>query len=304
MSTDSQQTATCCAHFYEQDWVQTILGDSFHPGGKELTGRLIESLRIDANESLLDVACGIGTTSLMVSQRHGANVTGIDFSEVNVQRAKEAAASSASNTSVEFKTGDATNLPVEEAALDHLICECAVSTFADQAAAIKEFHRVLKPGGQVAISDMVLNGQLPEKLQTLLAPWTCLASAKSAAGYQQLFLDHGFVVTGYEDESQALLDMVFDFKKKLLVAGLGKTLATADGVPDVLAALDIGELKTLLDEAKELVSAGVVQYCRMTFAKDRPKARKPSKVVEQPVQLNTINASIADSEDCGPGCNC
>ena len=308
MSTDSQQTAACCAQFYEQDWVQTILGDSFHPGGTELTGRLIDSLQIDADESVLDVACGIGTTSLMVGERHNASVTGIDFSEINVQRANEAASASASKTPIQFKTGDATNLPVDDAAVDHLICECAVSTFADQTAAIKESYRVLKPGGQVAISDMVLNGQLPEKLQTLLAPWTCLASAKSAAGYQQLFLDHGFVVTSYEDESQALLDMVFDFKKKLLVAGLGKTLATADGVPAMLAALDIGELKTLLGEAKELVSAGAVQYCRMTFAKDRPKARKPSKNTEQTtkpnLQLNAVKTPSSDAGDCGPGCNC
>ena len=304
MSTDSQETAACCAQFYEQDWVQTILGDSFHPGGVDLTGRLIDSLQIESDESVLDVACGIGTTSLMVGQRHNASVTGIDFSEVNVQRANEAASASTPNTSVQFKTGDATNLPVDDAVVDHLICECAVSTFADQTAAVKEFYRVLKPGGQVAISDMVLNGQLPEKLQTLLAPWTCLASAKSAAGYQQLFLDHGFVVTSYDDESKALLDMVFDFKKKLLVAGLGKTLATADGVPDVLAALDISELKTLLDEAKELVNDGVVQYCRFTFAKDRPKRRKPDKVAEKTTQLNTINAPSPDAGDCGPGCNC
>ena len=299
MSTD-QQTAACCAQFYEQDWVQTILGDSFHPGGTDLTGRLIDSLQIDASESVLDVACGIGTTSMMVGQRHGAGVTGIDFSEVNVQRATETAAEQ--NASVCFKTGDATNLPVDDAAVNHLICECAVSTFADQTAAIKEFYRVLKSGGQVAISDMVLNGHLPEKLQTLLAPWTCLASAKSAAGYQQLFLDHGFVVTSYEDESQALLDMVLDFKKKLLVAGLGKTLATADGVPDVLASLNLSELKTLLDEARELVNEGVVSYCRMTFAKGRPKAKDRSQATAgTTVQLNTIGS---DSGDCGPGCNC
>ena len=242
--------------------------------------------------------------SLAHHQRHNASVTGIDFSEVNVQRANEAASASAPNTTVKLRPAMRRDLPVDDAAVDHLICECAVSTFADQTAAIKEFYRVLKSGGQVAISDMVLNGQLPEKLQTLLAPWTCLASAKSAAGYQQLFLDHGFVVTSYDDESKALLDMVFDFKKKLLVAGLGKTLATADGVPDVLAALDISELKTLLDEAKELVSDGVVQYCRFTFAKDRPKARKAVKNSESASQLNTINAPSSATEDCGPGCNC
>ena len=304
MSTD-QETAACCAQFYEQDWVQTILGDSFHPGGTELTGRLIDSLKIDQSETVLDVACGIGTTSMMVGERCGAGVTGIDFSEVNVQRATESAEQK--NAAVHFRTGDATNLPVDDAAVDNLICECAVSTFADQTAAVKEFYRVLKPGGQVAISDMVLNGHLPQKLQTLLAPWTCLASAKSATGYQQLFLDNGFVVTSYEDESQALLDMVLDFKKKLLVAGLGKTLATADGVPDVLASLDLGELKILLDEARELVNDGVVSYCRMTFSKGHPKSKPPSKSggAAKP-QLTTIGSSkpSSDAGDCGPGCNC
>ena len=300
---EPQQTAACCAQFYEQDWVQTILGDSFHPGGIELTGRLIGSLEIENRENVLDVACGIGTTSMMVDQRYGASVTGIDFSDVNVQRATESA--SLKGATVDFKTGDAMNLPVDAATADHLICECAVSTFADQEAAVKEFYRALKPGGQVAISDMVLNGELPEKLQTLLAPWTCLASAKSAAGYQRLFLENGFVVTGYEDESQALLDMVLDFKKKLLVAGLGKTLATADGVPDVLASLDLNELKTLLDEARQLVNDGVVQYCRMTFAKDRPKAKDRSKSSGTKLELNTIGATTPSSDpDCGPGCNC
>jgi len=290
---EPQETAACCAQFYEQDWVQTILGDSFHPGGTELTGRLIDSLGIAKGEKVLDVACGIGTTSMMVGERYDANVTGIDFSDVNVQRATESA--SLKSASVEFKTGDAMSLPVDNTAVEHLICECAVSTFADQEAAVKEFYRVLEPGGQVAISDMVLNGKLPEKLETLLAPWTCLASAKSAAGYQKLFLDNGFVVTGYQDESQALLDMVIDFKKKLLVAGLGKTLATADGVPDVLASLDLGELKTLLDEARQLVNDGMVSYCRMTFAKDRPK---PGKAPQR--ELNTVSPT----GDCGPGCDC
>lgn len=169
-----------------------------------------------------------------------------------------------------------------------------MSTFADQPAALNDFCRVLKTGGSLAISDMVLNGKLSPKMETLLAPWTCLASAKTAAGYQRLLLDAGFVVTSYSDESQALLDLVLDLKKKLLVAGLGKTLSTADGVPEVLASLDIAELKTLLDEAKQLVSDGVVQYCRMTFAKDRPRTPQKSK-------LTTVQTS---SEQCGPGCDC
>ena len=292
MTTDTNPTAACCAQFYEQDWVQTILGDSFHPGGIELTKRLVNSLDIRQGDRVLDVACGMGTTSLLVDEQFGSCVTGVDFSEHNIQRAKEIASSK--NSAVEFKIGDATDLPIEDGSIDSLICECAVSTFADQPAALNDFYRVLKTGGSLAISDMVLNGKLSPKMETLLAPWTCLASAKTAAGYQRLLLDAGFVVTSYSDESQSLLDLVLDLKKKLLVAWLCKTLATADGVPDVLASLDIAELKSLMDEAKQLVSEGVVQYCRMTFAKDRPRT------LEKP-RLALIDSG---SQDCGPGCGC
>ena len=298
MNEEAKEVAACCAQFYEQDWVQTILGKSFHPGGVDLTKRLIRSLNIQQGDSALDVACGIGTTTVLVDQDFGANAVGVDFSETNIQKATQTA--SESGATVRFETGDVTALPVGDSEFDHLICECAVSTFVDQPAALAEFYRVIKSGGQVAISDMVLNEKLPETLELLLAPWTCLASARSAAGYQQLFIDAGFVVTSYEDESQSLLDLIFDLKKKLLVAGLGKTLATADGVPDVLASLDISEMKTLLDEARTLVNDGVVQYCRMTFAKDKPKMAPKVKETakETGIQINQIQ------QQCGPGCDC
>ena len=140
--TDSNQTAACCAQFYEQDWVQTILGDSFHPGGIDLTKRLINSLNIKKGDRVLDVACGMGTTTLLVDEQFESSVTGVDFSEHNIERAQEIASSK--NASAEFKVGDAMNLPLEDASVDHLICECAVSTFVDQPAAVNDFYRVLK----------------------------------------------------------------------------------------------------------------------------------------------------------------
>ena len=293
MATEVNQTAACCAQFYETDWVQTILGESFHPGGIQLTDRLLGSLNIEPGEQLLDVACGLGTTSMFASNKYQANITGVDFSETNVQRANEAASEKGAN--IQFKTGDAAKLPVEDNSVDHLVCECAVSTFADQPAVVGEFYRVLKSGGSLAISDMVLNGALPEKIEAILAPWTCLASAKNVAGYQRLFLDSGFAVTSYDDESESLLQLIIDLKKKLLVAGLGKTLSTADGVPDMLASLNIGEIKELLDESRRLVKEGVVQYCRITFAKDKPV----SKAKPAPLPVSQINSS-----DCGPNCDC
>ena len=64
-STDA--TATCCANFYEQDLVQELMGGSYHPGGENLSHTLVEKLELPAGSSILDVACGVGTTSRMMA---------------------------------------------------------------------------------------------------------------------------------------------------------------------------------------------------------------------------------------------
>ena len=81
-------TATCCAQFYEQDLVQELMGGSYHPGGENLSRSLVEKLGLAAGSSTLDVACGVGTTSRMMANEFGLNVTGLDFSAINVGKAK------------------------------------------------------------------------------------------------------------------------------------------------------------------------------------------------------------------------
>lgn len=256
-------STACCAAFYEQDWVQTILGESFHPGGADLSTRLVRGLYLPKNSQVLDVACGIGTTARLMAREFDLNVVGLDASSSNVTKA--AGMLRGENTT--FVTGDAAALPFPDASFDAVICECAVSTFADQPRVVAEFTRVLKPGGVVGITDMVVEGTLPEDIAGLIAPWTCLAAARSVVGYQSLFLSAGLRVVEYADESSALRKLVADLKRKLLVAGLGRSLGAVPG----LGGLDIGGLRELLNRAGDLVRNGAVQYARLTFAKGRPR---------------------------------
>ena len=121
----------------------------------------------------------------------------------------------------------------------------------------------MKPGGVVGVTDMVIEGELPEDIAGVIAPWTCLA-ARSVVGYQSIFLSAGLRVVEYADESSALRKLVADLKRKLLAAGLGRSLG---GIPG----LDLGGLRELLNRAGELVRNGAVQYARLTFAKGRPR---------------------------------
>ena len=85
MKNETQQSnAACCAQFYEQDWVQDLLGESFHPGGPDLSARLVHSLNLPEGARVLDVACGIGTTTLMMARQFGIDPVGIDFSQTKM----------------------------------------------------------------------------------------------------------------------------------------------------------------------------------------------------------------------------
>jgi len=211
----------------------------------------------------LDVACGIGTTARLLARDFGLDVVGLDASAANVAKAEGLLR----GESAAFVTGDATALPFPDDSFDAVVCECAVSTFVDQARVVAEFARVLKPGGAVGITDMVIEGELPADIAGVIAPWTCLAAARSVIGYQSIFLSAGLRVMEYADESPALRKLVADLKRKLLVAGLGRSLGAVPG----LDGLDLAGLRELLNRAGGLVRNGTVQYARLTFAKGRPR---------------------------------
>lgn len=260
--TEPTTAVACCAAFYEQDWVQAVLGDSFHPGGTDLTARLVRGLHLPPNARVLDVACGIGTTARLMARDFGLNVVGLDASAANVAKAEGLL----NSETAKFVIGEATALPFPDGTFDAVVCECAVSTFADQARVVTEFSRVLKPGGMIGITDMAIEGELPEDIAGVIAPWTCLTAARTVVSYQSLFLSAGLRVVEYTDESSSLRKLVADLKRKLLVAVLGRSLGAVPG----FESLNLGGLRELLTRAGDLVRNGTVQYARLTFAKGRP----------------------------------
>lgn len=315
--------AACCANFYEQDIVQELMGGSFHPGGEGLSRRLVESLGLPEGARVLDVACGVGTTTRMMATDFGLNATGLDFSKINVQKAAAAShekpikkpteadvptegnaqdssadssqdccdpgtgccgspglasldssatiASSAnqdrdsatpSGGSAQFLHGSADAIPMDDAALQGLTCECAVSTFADQPLVAAEFFRVLKSGGVFGMTDMVLNGILPDDFSEKAAPWTCVAKAMTVEGYQRLFTDAGFEVVATEDHSHTLLELAKDMKRKLVMAGMGKALGALPSL-----GMSFSEMRSMLAQSTELVNSGTIEYGLLVFRK-------------------------------------
>lgn len=267
--------AACCAAFYEQDWVATLMADSFHPGGPAMSERLLDGLDLPEGCTVVDIACGTGTTALALARR-GHRVIAIDFSEKNLARLTARAEESGLDDRIQTVQADAASLPLGDASATVVLAECALSTFPDKPKSVAEIARVLEPGGLVGITDMVLNAPLPAALADVIGPWACLQDAMTVPGYQRLFLDAGLRATAYIDESEGLHMMARELKRKLVVVGLGK-MAGALGEMN----LDIASARALIEQSTSLVDSGVIEYARMTFALGVPK-RTDAKAAAEP----------------------
>ncbi|MFN2444703.1 MAG: class I SAM-dependent methyltransferase [Vicinamibacterales bacterium] len=209
------QIKQCCARLYESEIVSRLLGDSFHPGGAALTGRLGQLLDLTPERRVLDAASGKGASALLIAQRFGCTVLGVDLSTLNVTHATAEAARLGLAGRVTFEVGDAERLPLDDASVDAVICECAFCTFPDKRAAAHEFARVLRFGGQVGLSDITRAPGPAGELADLMAWVACLADARPANAYAALLGEAGFVNVAMENHDAVLLEMIRDIGSRL-----------------------------------------------------------------------------------------
>jgi SAM-dependent methyltransferase len=233
-----------------------LLGDALHPGGARLTLALASELGLSSGARLLDVACGRGESLQAILGRWPVTATGVDTGSWGAAPAAHLA----------FVRGDAHALPFEDATFDAVLCECALSTFADQPQALAEIHRVLVPGGRLAMSDMIVEGPIPESLRPLSHAGACLAGAKSDTGYRTLFGGAHLLVERAWDESTALAAMLSEIKRKLV----GFALAKASGVVPAEVAIDLARARELVREAERTLRAGAVRYGAYIARKGAP----------------------------------
>lgn len=219
-SIEAVEVKACCATAYQSDAARFLLGDSFHPGGTQLTEHLGTLLRLGAGQRVLDIASGQGRSAITLAQRFGCQVLGIEYGAQAVMQATEAAKEAGLAHLLTFQQGDAEALPIADDTFDVVICECAFCTFPDKATAAAEFLRVLKPGGQVGLSDLTRVGDVPEELQGLLAWIACIADAQPVNAYTRYLTEAGLTVDMIEAHDEALQEMVQQIRGKLLGAEL------------------------------------------------------------------------------------
>ena len=190
---------------YGVDLATFFLGESYHPGGKDLTRRLAEALALQPGESVLDVASGIGTSALLLAAESAVRVLGVDLGDAQVIEARSRAHRAGFGDQVRFDVGDAERLPVESDKFDAVVCECAFCTFPDKITAAAELARVLRPGGRVGITDVWLDPTtLDEELASLAGRIACLADARPVDELLALLEGAGLHVERVERHDDAL----------------------------------------------------------------------------------------------------
>ena len=250
------EVKACCANVYQSDWARLLLGDSFHPGGLELTEHLGTLLDLGPGRSVLDVASGQGASAIRLAQRFGCTVLGIEYGSQVIQQATERAAAGGVAHLVSFRQGDAEHLPLPGGTFDAVICECAFCTFPNKACAALEFWRALKPGGQVGLSDVTRTAEVPADLWGLLAWIACIADAQPVEYYMRYLTTAGLAVNLVEHCNETLAELVHDIQGKLLAAEMLARLKKIE----LPGTINFEQAKALAKSAAAAIQAGKFGY--------------------------------------------
>jgi arsenite methyltransferase len=161
-------------------------------------------------ESVVDLGCGGGLDVLLAAPKVGPHgkAIGIDMSEDMIELARRNALRRVGDKkpeNVEFHLSTIDRIPLPSDSVDCVISNCVINLAPDKQAVFREMHRVLKPGGRVAVSDIALKKPLPAEVEDSLPAYVgCIAGAILITEYQHMLLESGFAAVEVVDTGSDL----------------------------------------------------------------------------------------------------
>jgi ubiquinone/menaquinone biosynthesis C-methylase UbiE len=186
---------------YRLLWRDNVHMGTWEPGvetlqeAMELTNRRMARLaRIEEHCRVLDVGCGYGETAFHLAREHGCEVVGINISAKELDLARERTPASGVADRVSFRFGDFHELPFPDAGFDVVWSQEAFLHGADKGRILSECRRVLRPGGRLVISDLLLGADVPEEERQRIQARVKSPQMWDADAYRSGLEDSGFEV--------------------------------------------------------------------------------------------------------------
>jgi ubiquinone/menaquinone biosynthesis C-methylase UbiE len=211
----SQNTSSCCGSGCCSSEVENIMTDDY----SSMEGYVPEAdlglgcglptqfAKIKKGDTVIDLGSGAGNDCFIARRETGTNgkVLGVDFTPAMIEKARENANKLGFNN-VEFRLGDIENLPVEENFADVVVSNCVLNLVPGKELAIREIFRVLKPGGHFSISDIVLEGSLPENILEASEMYAgCVSGAIQKNKYLDYIREAGFSNISIQKEKKIFI---------------------------------------------------------------------------------------------------
>ncbi len=202
---------SCDMFDFMSDYVgRTIL----HPGGVKATQKLLESLKINKNTKVLEIACGKGLTSIYLAKKYDCQVVGIDILEKSIEKARFAAKSKGVSHLVSFHQGDAQKLQFSDNEFDIILAQAVLVLVQHKSKVIREATRVLKPGGLLGWIEFSWKKQPTNDFISTATKeicGVCIANTKTYDGWEELFKREGIrdlQIEKHNMELRGMLEMV------------------------------------------------------------------------------------------------
>lgn len=187
---------------YLMDPVRKGLGPYLRPGGETLTRQIIEQLRPDPDHLVLDAGCGTGATLAMLRACGVRGPVGLDLDPGLLAEANQGGARVA--------RADLAMLPLLTHSMDMILCEC-VWNLTDKPRVLKEFARVLRCGGTLALSDIYLREPAVDRSNVGWPSHSCFFQATDLPTVLEMVAEAGFEILALEDHSRLLKQTAADF---------------------------------------------------------------------------------------------
>jgi SAM-dependent methyltransferase len=196
--------------------------DEFHIGGRIATEHLLSQTNFSQKKHLLDIGCGLGGAARFISNKYQSQVTGIDLTTEYIETGKALCAWLGLTNKVHLQQGSALELPFKDSSFDGAYMLHVGMNIEDKKQLFKEVYRILQPGSQLAIYDIMQQEQYGADKFSYPVPWASQETTSflaTAEYYKQTLTDAGFENVSENNRRDFALNFFQQLKEKVAKNG-------------------------------------------------------------------------------------